>query len=80
MPNEDTTPPTVSITSPTDQQVFQGAPATIAIDVSAVDPGSGVARVVVSIDGVAQPPITQEPYELSEVVLEAGMHDIVANA
>lgn len=80
MPNEDTSPPTVSFVSPTDQQVFNGTTATVEIQVSAVDEDSGVSRVVVSIDGVDQTPLTDSPYVWSDVTLAAGMHEISAIA
>lgn len=80
MPNEDESPPEVSITSPTDQQMFEGAPAKITIAVAADDPDSGVGRVVVSIDGVEQEPLTAAPWTLADVELAEGMHEIVAHA
>jgi len=80
MPNEDESPPEVSITSPTDQQMFEGAPAVVTIEISAQDPDSGVGRVLVSIDGVEQEPLTAAPWTLADVELAEGMHEIVARA
>ncbi|HWB78374.1 MAG TPA: Ig-like domain-containing protein [Nannocystaceae bacterium] len=80
MPNEDESPPTVSFVSPTDQQMFTGTSAMVTIEVSAVDEDSGVSRVVVSVDGVDQPEITQAPYVIESVTLPAGMHEISAIA
>jgi hypothetical protein len=80
VPNEDTSPPTVEITTPDDQAMFEGAPARITVHVEADDPDSGVSIVRLSIDGVEVDPITVPPFEWQDVELGEGMHEIVATA
>jgi hypothetical protein len=85
-PNDDVTPPEVSITAPADQETFDGAPAMVTISVAATDPdipnewNSGVESVTVTIDGEALAADDSAPYEWADVELAEGMHELVATA
>ncbi len=58
-PPADTTPPTVSITSPANGATVSGS---VSIAASASDAGSGVARVVFKVDGTTIATDTASPY------------------
>lgn len=75
----DTTPPTVTITSPTgDPQ--PGPDATVTIEVAAEDVGWGVARVTLEIDGAAQGVDEDPPFNFPAAVFPAGTYTLVAIA
>ncbi len=75
----DSTPPTVSITSPTGDPL-PGPSASVAIDIAAEDVGWGVARVTLEIDGAAQGVDEDPPFGFGEAVFPAGSYTLVAIA
>lgn len=77
---DDTDPPTVTITSPADgAELDTGALVTITID--AVDPGWGVREVWLSIGGDEQPVRDAiPPYVFADVPFPDGVYEIVAYA
>lgn len=78
-PNEDESPPTVTITSPADQATFTGAPAMVTVTVTAEDPDTGVDEVALSLDGADEPTKSTAPYSW-ELELAEGMHEISVTA
>lgn len=75
----DTTPPTVSITSPTGEPL-PGPTAKVAIEVAAEDIGWGVARVSLEIDGALQGTDEDPPFGFGEASFPAGTYTLVAIA
>jgi Bacterial Ig domain/Carboxypeptidase regulatory-like domain len=78
-PPADTTPPTVSITAPTDSATVSGS---VTINADASDGGSGVASVVFKVDGVTVGTDTSAPYSATwnAAGAAAGAHSIQAVA
>ncbi|MBZ5559207.1 MAG: hypothetical protein LAO77_18195 [Acidobacteriia bacterium] len=60
-PTNDTTPPTVAITAPANGATMSG---TVTVAASAFD-ASGIAKVVLMLDGVASATLTTAPYQAS---------------
>lgn len=77
-PPGDTTPPSVSLTSPTSgQQVASGASVTVSANAS---DNAAVSRVEFRVDGVLVNTDTQSPYTFNAGVLAAGNHTAQATA
>lgn len=76
----DTTPPTVSITSPTYGTVFPDDPSTINIDIDAFDADWGIREVRLEIDGADVGADTTEPYGFASVTFPKGTYELVAVA
>jgi cellulose 1,4-beta-cellobiosidase len=74
----DTTPPTVTLTSPTSGQQFANG-ASIPVSANASD-NVGVARVEFRIDGALVSTDTTSPYSFSSPALAAGSHSAQATA
>lgn len=80
VPNDDTTPPSVAITSPKNNASLE-APASFVVSVSASDIGLGVKQVDLTLDGAAVgEPDTTTPYAFNVDALAAGTHTLVATA
>ncbi|MEZ4447912.1 MAG: Ig-like domain-containing protein [Nannocystaceae bacterium] len=80
MPPDDTTPPSVAITSPKNNSVLE-APASFVVSVSATDIGLGIKQVDLTLDGAAVgDPDTETPYAFNVNDLAAGAHTLKATA
>jgi len=79
-PPPDETPPDVSITTPADGATFPAGTASITVEVSAVDPQSGVTRVGLKVDGKTVGTDTRTPWVFESIKLEPGAHTLVATA
>src|SRR5262249_54760710 len=73
------TPPTVSVTSPTNWAIFI-APASFAISASALSSGGTIGSVQFLVDGNAVGTATAQSYSASASGLAAGSHSITAIA
>jgi MYXO-CTERM domain-containing protein len=82
LPDPDVTPPEVAIVQPRDGARFPDPATAIVVIVEASDPGpvsSGVSRVWLEIDDVADMPATEAPWEFA-LSLETGSHTVRAYA
>jgi len=71
----------VIITTPVEGDDFFGEPALIDVNLEATDDLSGVARLWLSINGEARPPVeAAAPYAIEQVSVPAGEHTLVAFA
>ena len=72
---DDDTDPVCSITSPDEDATLTGV---VAIEIDASDVGSGVASVVITVDGIVVTTLTSSPYEYSwdSTTISDGVHTI----
>ena len=78
---DDTTPPTVAITSPTNGTSFPDDPSTFDINITADDVGWGIQHVAISINGQAQPNLRESPpYDFTGVTFPEGAYTLTAIA
>lgn len=73
-------PPSASIISPTDGEMFEGAPAVIAVECD-VAFGTGLDNIELFVDEVSAGQVTAAPWTFADVELAEGMHAlyVVAN-
>jgi hypothetical protein len=77
VPND---PPSISITSPTDGQMFDGPTAMIDVVVDALGGDEGITSVKLLVDDTLVMTDTDTPYGFTGVEIDEGMHTIVAVA
>lgn len=75
----DSTPPTATITSPT-ETTFPGPEVALVVDVDATDQGWGVAKVSLEVDGSLEASDDEPPFSFPDVVLPEGSWELVAIA
>lgn len=73
-------PPSVTITSPEDGVTFQGAPVTLDVTLDVYAGNLGLDRVELRVDGATVGTLTEQPWTLTGVTLDEGMHSLVAVA
>lgn len=73
-------PPSVSIISPTDGQMFDGPTATIDVYLEAFGGDEGIARIDLRVDGATVMTDADTPYGFEGVELTEGMHTLEAVA
>jgi hypothetical protein len=73
-------PPSVTITSPQDGEMFEGAPVTIDVTLDVFQGDMGLDRIELRVDDATVGMLTEAPWTFSGVQLDEGMHGLVAVA
>jgi hypothetical protein len=73
-------PPSATITSPQDGEMFEGAPVTLDVTLDVFLGDMGLDRIELRIDDATVGMLTQAPWTFEGVMLDEGMHSLVAVA
>ena len=73
-------PPSATITSPQDGDMFSGAPITLDVTLDVFEGTMGLDRIELRIDDATVGMLTQAPWTYPGVMLDEGMHTLVAVA
>ncbi len=73
-------PPSATITSPQDGDMFSGAPITLDVTLDVFEGTMGLDRIELRIDDATVGMLTQAPWTYPGVTLDEGMHTLVAVA